>query len=84
MNLVAYPRKEWALCNMEKPNDCRRVLIWHRVRKWCRFQRPVIGWWNGEEWRTNVNDQGSVLIYQPTIWRDIEQWNTRYGFPKFE
>lgn len=64
-------RLEWTPCT-EPPTTNRRVLVWHRARKWCRFFRPVIGWWNGREWRRDGEDNmRSVPIYQPRLWRDF-------------
>lgn len=68
----AFPRLEWTPCS-EPPDGYRRVLVWHRVRPWCRFYEPVVGWWNGEGWwRDDSDSQRFGLIYQPVQWQDIE------------
>lgn len=68
----AFPRFEWTPC-AEPPTDCRRVLIWHRVRPWCRFFHPVVGWWNSKEWRQNDSNAAKHgVIYQPALWKDID------------
>ena len=68
-----FPRLEWTPCS-QPPDDCRRVVIWHRCRKWCRFFQIVVGWWNTEEWR-QADSQSHLKfgqIYKPVCWRDIE------------
>lgn len=69
-----FPRYEWTPCS-EPPSEFRRVIAWHRARKSSRFFVALIGWWNGEEWRTYEQagaTYASALIYQPTLWRDVE------------
>lgn len=61
----------WKPCS-EKPSNCRRVLIWHRVRPWCRFFSPTVGWWNSVEWLREDSNRAHMKIYQPTLWREIE------------
>lgn len=61
----------WTPCS-QPPSDCRRVLIWHRVRPWCRFHQVVVGWWNSKEWRRDDSDHRQGGIYQPVLWKDIE------------
>lgn len=68
---------DWTPCS-QPPSDCRRVLVWHRVRPWCRFFAPVVGWWNSKQWRCDYrrcpgDTQDHGLIYQPMFWKDIEQ-----------
>ena len=85
MTTHPYPQHDWRPCN-EPPDDCRRVLIWHRVRPYCRFYRAVVGWWNSEEWLRDSTDEHphAFTIYQPVLWRDIERWQTPFGFPTFD
>lgn len=69
----AYPRFDWTPCS-EPPDNCRRVVVWHRVRPWCRFYKIVVGWWNVHEWRWDYHgeDPKHAIIYQPHCWKDIE------------
>ena len=73
----AYPQFTWTTCN-EPPDNCRRVIVWHRCRQWCRFYEIVVGSWNSLEWRQD-NDKGYLQgrIYQPDLWRDIETPDNR-------
>lgn len=71
---------QWQPCAI-KPEVAKNVLIWHRARPWCRFYKPVVGWWNGKEWRRDfpwfleqTRDHG--LIYQPKCWKYIEEPET--------
>jgi hypothetical protein len=68
---------EWLPCSGTKPPVAERVLVWHRVRPWCRFYQATVGWWNSEEWRRD-DSHSSVhgLIYQPKLWRYIEEPKT--------
>ena len=67
---------DWNPCSV-KPKIAEKVLVWHRVRPWCRFCEPVVGWWNGREWRREMiqfvgqlRDHG--IIYQPKMWKHID------------
>lgn len=70
MNALTY---EWRGTE-EPPEVSTRILVWHRVRPWCRFFKPVVGWWNGKEW---LSYEGNVAkpIYQPQFWKYIESPN---------
>lgn len=73
--MIAYPSTEWMDCNIpdQRPDTRgRRVLVWHRIRPYCRFFESVVGWWNGEEWLTyDGTSFGASRIYKPWFWKDI-------------
>ena len=63
---------DWTPVSKKPPNGMR-VLIWHRVRPWCRYFQPTVGWWNGVEWRADVSHfTDKKVIYQPTMWKFID------------
>lgn len=67
---------EWTPCS-QPPSDSRRVLVWHRVRPFCRRNEIVVGWWNSEEWRRDwpwiaPGERDHGRIYQPKFWKDVE------------
>lgn len=66
-----FPRLEWTPCS-EPPSEYRRVLVVHRCRPWCRFNRIIVGWWNTEEWKHDDSNFAHTSIYQPIVWRDVE------------
>lgn len=67
-----FPRTDWTPCD-EPPTSNRHVIVWHRVRPFCRYFEPVIGWFNGADWRTDDSNFSHTLIYQPVLWKDIDE-----------
>ncbi|HWY74987.1 MAG TPA: hypothetical protein VN281_05190 [Verrucomicrobiae bacterium] len=68
---------QWTPCKQRLPDVGRRVLIYHRLRPWCRFFEFTVGWWNGKEWRRSYCDHPDFsrdhgIIYQPLLWKDVE------------
>jgi hypothetical protein len=65
---------EWRPCSGAKPPVAERVLVWHRARPWCRVHKATVGWWNSVEWRRDdSNSREHGVIYQPKLWRYIEE-----------
>ena len=67
-----FPRMEWTSCD-EPPDSYRNVLVWHRVRPLSRCFEAVTGWWNTVEWRQRDSNPKYGTIYQPVLWKDIEE-----------
>jgi hypothetical protein len=61
----------WIPCTT-RPEVGRRILIWHRVRPYCRYHEAVVGWWNSEEWIIADNQFPRRRVYQPICWCEIE------------
>lgn len=61
----------WTSCKTP-PDNNRDVLVWHRVRPYCRFYTATIGFWNSAEWRNHESNWNHQIIYQPTLWRDFD------------
>lgn len=57
----------------EKPSRGQSVLVWHRMRPYCRYYEAIVGWWNGEGWFSALSHFTSGKpIYQPVAWKYID------------
>lgn len=60
----------WHPCS-EKPPRYALVLIYRRIRPYCRFGEPIVGWWDGRDWRREDSHHQHTFISNPLGWTPL-------------